>query len=324
MMKENNKQIKIIGCGVSGLTVGIMLLEEGYNVEIITDKLPAETTSAKAAAIWFPYEVNPKEKAKEWSKISYNKFKEFCDDKTTGVSMVSLTTLIKKEEDAWWKDAIPENEIRKARLDELPKKYPLGYKINVPLAETPIYLEYLLNQFKKLKGLISIKKITSINQLQSENNIIINCTGLGSRELVSDTKLYPILGQIVKAYKQENINCIATDFTFGKNNDKLAYVIPRKDCLILGGTAIKDKEELTPDDELTKSILIRCSEIEPNLSEIKIKSVLVGLRPGRPEIRLEREGKNTIHNYGHGGGGYTVSWGCATAVLELVNQINKE
>ena len=94
------KQIKIIGCGVSGLTVGVMLLKEGFDVEIITEKFPEETTSAKAAAIWFPYEVNPKEKAEKWSKESYDKFLEFCDVAHSGVSMVTLTVLIAKEEDA--------------------------------------------------------------------------------------------------------------------------------------------------------------------------------------------------------------------------------
>jgi D-amino-acid oxidase len=42
----------------------------------------------------------------------------------------------------------------------------------------------------------------------------------------------------------------------------------------------------------------------------------VGLRPGRTAVRLERMG-NIIHNYGHGGGGYTVAWGCASEVGRL-------
>jgi len=323
-MKEKKHKIKIIGCGVSGLTVGVLLLEKGFEVEIITDKFPSETTSSKAAAVWFPYEVKPIEKANEWSKFSYNKFKELCGDETAGISMIWLTVLIKKEEDAWWKDAIPSSEIRRAKIEELSEKNPLGYKMNVPLVETQIYLEYLLNRFNELNGLISKRKITNIAQVQSDNNIIINCTGLGSRELVSDKKLYPIHGQIVKAHKQENINCIVADYTFGKNEDMLAYVVPRGDCLVLGGTTIKGKEELTPDDELTTGIIQRCMEIEPNLSDIKIKSVQVGLRPGRPEIRLEKERGNIIHNYGHGGGGFTVSWGCANTVLQIVNQIQKE
>jgi D-amino-acid oxidase len=46
----------------------------------------------------------------------------------------------------------------------------------------------------------------------------------------------------------------------------------------------------------------------------------VGLRPVRPEVRLEAVGR-VIHCYGHGGAGVTVSWGCAEEVLGLVEQL---
>ena len=117
------KQVKIIGCGVSGLTTGIVLLSEGYDVEIITEKLPQDTTSSKAAAVWFPYEVNPRDKAEIWGKVSFLKFLECCSDKDSGVSMVPLTVLIEKEEDAWWINALPVGEMRKGSAEELPDAF---------------------------------------------------------------------------------------------------------------------------------------------------------------------------------------------------------
>lgn len=315
-MKE---KIKIIGCGVSGLSVGVILLEEGYDVEIITEKLPAETTSAKAAAIWFPFEVQPKEKAEKWSKESYDKFLAFCDVAHSGVSMVSLTVLVEKEEDAWWVKALPEEEIKKAAKEELPQGFPIGYKMNVPLAETQVYLDFLLNRFKSLNGTLTKRKISNIAEVCDSDSIIVNCTGLSSRELVNDDQLYPIHGQIVKAKPQSNINCVITDFKFEKSKDQLAYIVPRKDCLVLGGTTIKGKEEVEPNPDFTEGIIRRCKDIEPNLVNVEIQSVEVGLRPGRSEIRLEREG-NIIHNYGHGGGGFTVSWGCAMEVRNLIRK----
>jgi D-amino-acid oxidase len=42
-----------------------------------------------------------------------------------------------------------------------------------------------------------------------------------------------------------------------------------------------------------------------------------GLRPVRPTVRVEREGR-VVHNYGHGGAGYTLSWGCAQEVVRLL------
>ena len=41
------------------------------------------------------------------------------------------------------------------------------------------------------------------------------------------------------------------------------------------------------------------------------------VRPVRPEVRLEREGR-VVHCYGHGGSGVTLAWGCADEVAELV------
>ena len=110
---------------------------------------------------------------------------------------------------------------------------------------------------------------------------VINCTGLHSRELVNDTDLYPIYGQIVKAKSQSMLNCIAADFTFEKTEDMLAYLVPRKDCLVLGGTTIKHKEDTEPNHDFTKGIIERRKKIEPNLGEVEIQSVEVGLRPGK-------------------------------------------
>jgi len=44
----------------------------------------------------------------------------------------------------------------------------------------------------------------------------------------------------------------------------------------------------------------------------------LGLRPYRSTVRLEcvdlENAKRLVHNYGHGGSGYTLAWGCAEDV----------
>jgi D-amino-acid oxidase len=51
----------------------------------------------------------------------------------------------------------------------------------------------------------------------------------------------------------------------------------------------------------------------------------VGLRPYRSGgVRLEKErieGGWVVHNYGHAGSGYQVSYGCSNAVVELVEEV---
>jgi D-amino-acid oxidase len=310
-MKQN--KITIIGCGVSGLTVAVVLQEAGYDVEIITEQLPHQTTSIKAGAIWLPYAIEPKDLANKWSFESYGKLEKLSSIPSSGVSMVDLTVLIDNEAAAWWKDSIPKDRIRRATADEMPNGYHFAYVLNVPLVETPKYLDYLMAVFKSNGGQIIIQKITSMEALAEEKDWVVNCTGLGARELLNDDSMYPIRGQIVKAKAQLNINCIA-DETEGKEP---TYIFPRKDALILGGTALKGNESIEPDAKTTQAIIERCQSIEPNLTELEIETVYVGLRPGRPSIRLERQ-NNIIHNYGHGGAGFTVAWGCAWAVRALL------
>jgi len=59
-----------------------------------------------------------------------------------------------------------------------------------------------------------------------------------------------------------------------------------------------------------------------NIDEPRVLAARVGLRPFRRSgVRLERDqlpdGRIVIHNYGHGGSGFTLSWGCAREVVDL-------
>ena len=86
-------------------------------------------------------------------------------------------------------------------------------------------------------------------------------------------------------------------------------------------------KEKNPDRYKVSDLLKGSKRLEDESYEdyntvMKMVEDLVGLRPGRMEVRLEREEKNgkyLIHNYGHGGSGVTLSWGCADEVVELAN-----
>ena len=67
----------------------------------------------------------------------------------------------------------------------------------------------------------------------------------------------------------------------------------------------------------------KCQSLWPELDRSKVVGVSVGLRPSRKEVRLEVEnitGRKVVHNYGHGGAGVTLSWGCADEVVRLLSQ----
>jgi D-amino-acid oxidase len=100
------------------------------------------------------------------------------------------------------------------------------------------------------------------------------------------------------------------------SENALAYVLPRPDVTVLGGTAEEGDGDLTPRAETTRSILARTLKLAPELRDATYLGAAVGLRPARSEVRLEREGR-VIHDYGHGGSGFTLSWGCAEEVARI-------
>ncbi len=95
------------------------------------------------------------------------------------------------------------------------------------------------------------------------------------------------------------------------------YVIPRSHDVVVGGTDVEGDWSRTPSPEVAEGILARGARLVPELAHARVIRHKVGLRPARPEVRLEREGR-VVHCYGHGGSGVTLSWGCADEVAELV------
>jgi D-amino-acid oxidase len=313
--------ITVVGCGVSGLTTAIVLQRAGYSVRIVTENLPQDTTSAIAAAIWFPYQSGPVEAVNRWSRQTYFEFEILAENPASGVSMVDFLELVQAKTDAWWLDALPAGAWRLAQAGELPIGHQLGYFMKVPMVETPIYLPFLLRTFEEAGGQIHLEKISNFQSFKVKGDTIINCTGLASRELIGDSRLYPIRGQLIKVASKSDIPFISADRMPGSDDFEATYIFPRKDGIILGGTAVANDARMEWDTILGDRILARCQELVPELKGLPILSQHIGFRPGRDEIRLEREGR-LIHNYGHGGAGFTVSWGCAQAVLELVESLN--
>src|SRR2546423_6029930 len=86
-------RIAVVGGGVSGLTCGVRLAEEGARVTIMTRELPGRTTSAVAGAVWFPYRARPNERTGPWGRAGYERFERLSRDDRAPVTMVELTAL---------------------------------------------------------------------------------------------------------------------------------------------------------------------------------------------------------------------------------------
>jgi D-amino-acid oxidase len=305
-----------------GLTCALRLARAGLPVNIVHAESSDQTVSSVAAAIWYPFLAEPKERTRHWAFQTYKAFETLAETADSGISMVDMDEVSKEKlpfpdwaeltNDHYPIEAIPEHDC--------PPSYFSGWRTRVPMIEMPRYLPWLEAQLKQQGVTFEERRITSLDELKSEADIIINCCGLGARTLLDDREMNPIRGQVLRVRGSGLNKAIANDDT----NPPL-YVLPRRDDVILGGSAVAGREDLEPDPTETEQILAGIQELIPDGQVDEILQVKVGLRPGRSSVRLEREtlddGTGVIHNYGHGGSGVTLSWGCAEEVLQLVKTV---
>jgi D-amino-acid oxidase len=316
----NTKSVLVLGAGVSGLSTGMLLLKHGYDVKIWAKDLPPNTTSNIAAAFWYPYLCNPRDKATKWSGFTLRYLKENALANVDSGCITRTVTEIfdKKVGEPWWQDAV--ESYRRPSQDELPEGYVDGWQTEAVLMDTSKYMDWLLDQYEQHGGRIEQKQVKDIMEAFVNYDIVINCTGLGSRDLFNDEAVYPVRGQIVKIKSNGFDQVVADD----EGHNSMAVIIPRINDIVLGGTAQANDWNLDVDPKDTEDILRKAKALSPAFSNVEIIEVMVGLRPARDEVRLEIEAyedKYVIHNYGHGGAGYTLSWGCANDVLELLKSI---
>jgi D-amino-acid oxidase len=310
--------VLVVGCGVIGLTAGVRMREAGLGVRIVTAALPLQTTSSVAAALWYPYKAYPEDRVLSWGSRTFEVFEELSHVPESGARMrEGVEIWRKKVPDPWWASAVP--GVRRCTDDELPPGYTDGHAFVAPVIEMPVYFGYLLDRFLESGGRIEHRAISSLEEA-GEGHVVVNCAGLGARELVGDPSMEPIRGQIVRV-RNPGLERFVLD---EDNPEGVTYVIPRSEDCILGGTAEEGEWDTEPDPQTAAAILRRCEVLEPRLAGADVLEHKAGLRPGRPEIRLEidyvAQSPPRVHNYGHGGSGVTLSWGCAEETLRLVHQ----
>jgi D-amino-acid oxidase len=312
--------VTVIGCGVSGLSCAILLQEAGHAVQIVARELPPNTTSNVAAAVWYPYRAYPQELVNRWARESYAVFAELASLPESGVAMsAGLEIFEYTVGDPAWRATLP--GFRRPAPDELPPGYVDGFAYEVPVIEMPIYLRYLHGRFAAAGGAVRQAALARVEEALDDAEAVVNSSGLGARELVGDRELFPIRGQVLRVAAAPGVRRFVLD-DYGHRG--LAYIVPRGDGIVLGGTADDGAEDTTVSAETADAIRARCETLEPALRGAAALEHKVGLRPGRPSVRLEAQrladGRALIHNYGHGGAGVTLSWGCARAVVELLDR----
>jgi D-amino-acid oxidase len=306
--------IAVIGAGISGMSSAYELSKAGHAVSVFAKAFSPDITSNRAAAFWLPYHVRNDKRGTEWCRRSYDVYRELSADPATGISMKQLIKVVADdvvEIDRSWKDFMPPGSYHPMAPSQLLPGYAEGDEAEVPLIETQIFLPWLQEQLVSAGVSFRRQEIVAFDQLD-DHDLVVNCAGLGARELCHDLELIPYRGQVALLSPKAGLPIFL-------DNEKPQYIVPRKDAIIIGGTYEENIFEEVTEPKTIEFLLQKAFTIYPELQKQEYLGSWAGLRPHRAEVRLERE-NNIIHNYGHGGSGFTLAFGCAADVVKLAAQ----
>jgi D-amino-acid oxidase len=309
-MGTDDRDVLVVGAGVSGLTTAVCLAEAGRRTTIWASGTGGATTSFAAGATWSPYLVESSARVRAWSFETLQVLRQLAADSRTGIDLVSGVEAARVPvEPPEWREGL--DAFRMCERNELPAGFATGWRYLAPVLDMPVYLEYLLDRAEAAGAELQIRRLASLDEALAAAPVVVNCAGIGARELVPDPSVTPYRGQVVVVQ-----NPGITEFFVDESEPPL-YFFPHGATAILGGTAQAGDANIDPDPATAAAIVERCARIEPRLLGATVIGHRVGLRPTRPTVRLERAGR-VVHNYGHGGAGVTLSWGCAHEVAALV------
>jgi D-amino-acid oxidase len=317
VVANDAEQVVVVGAGVSGLTTAVCLAEAGRSVRVWAAAMPQATTSVVAGAVWSPVFSEPVAKTLAWTEQSLRVFRELAKDPATGVRMASAMAvgeLPSPGELPPQASLVP--DLRPADPAEIPEGFHAGFHATVPLIDMPRYLVYLTERLATAGGEIETHPVRSLAEPADAAPTVVNCTGLGARDLAGDDTVRPVFGQHV-VLTNPGLEQLFLELNAG--SEWICY-FPHPQRVVCGGIRIPGRWDTSPEPAVTDRILQRCRRIEPRLSDAEVIETITGLRPDRPAVRVEAESlgrARCIHNYGHGSSGVTLSWGCAQEVAQL-------
>lgn len=260
LVRESGKggPVAVIGCGVIGLATARTLQRRGFDVTIYAKDMPPETTSNIAGASWSPTSVIDEDnRTPAWdaqferaARFAHRSWQLLAGDEYA-VRWREQYNLSEEDFGPNWDHEMLHDLFPASRKLE-PSENPFPAKVvhveNTMFIEPSIYLNTLVRDFYIFGGRIRRVMFTTPNQLATlSESIVVNCTGLGARELFGDRELTPIKGQLTVLLPQPEVDYAMV----GRG----LYMFPRRDGIILGGTFERGVETMEPNPEAKKRIL---------------------------------------------------------------------
>jgi glycine/D-amino acid oxidase-like deaminating enzyme len=262
MVRESGeKRAAVVGCGVVGLATARLLQQMGLDVAIYAKAFPPDTTSNVAGGLWEPFSVFDADQTttafqqqfNDAVQFSYRYFQGFAGE-DYGVRWMPTYVLSQRPFQAG--SAADVSSALRAFHPELHDLSPGEHRFPVPharrfhamLIEPHPYLRALIRDFRVAGGRIIVREFREVAELITlPEPVIVNCTGLGARQLFGDEQLIPIKGQLTFLLPQPEVDYVVV-------TDGL-YMFPRRDGILLGGTFVRNDWTLEPDPVAKARIL---------------------------------------------------------------------
>jgi D-amino-acid oxidase len=316
-MNTKQNRILVIGAGVSGLTTALHLLHAGHDVTIYQREPEGEFphTSHNAYAMWVPVSSDVDSRVETWANKSLTDFVALAADPTTGVVLRKIVKLKPHVEEPWFANKFA--GFRHPNEGEISSDYQDAHILEgAPIIDPTVYLPWLRQQVLIEGGVFEQKFVQQLSDVSSEFQVIVNCTGLGSRELVGDTDLHSERVQVLKI-KPNGVTDVVID---DEGVHKRSCIVPHGNYVKIGGVFDGAAQGSEVDPQATADILERARLVMPGFTfeASDVISVTRAYRPERSLTRVEKEqladGRLVVHNYGHDGMGYILSHGIAAEI----------
>ena len=254
----------VIGCGAVGLAAARVLQERGLDVTVYARELPPGTTSMVAGAMWYPSFVYDRGHVTPAFLVQFERAQRLAHRR--------FQTLVGDDYAVRWREIYvlsddPDNnglpdygltDLYPARRalapGESPFAAPRAVVESTMFIEPPPYLRALMRDVRLAGGRIVVRDFASPGALlELPEPVVVNCAGLGARELFADRNFLPIKGQLTVLLPQPEVDYAMESGRF--------YMFPRTDGILLGGTFERGVETLDVDPEAEALILAGQREI---------------------------------------------------------------
>lgn len=265
VLSTGEKQVAVLGCGTVGLATARLIQEKGCDVTIYAKDLPPNVTSSLATGTWSPASrvCDPQKATPEFRQTWEN---------ATRFSFRAFQFLLGMNDIAAWVDEYGVNRERPTgqveaslggevyhltglipeRQELSAKQHPFGanhvtWRSNM-MFNIPSYLHHQLSTFIMLGGKLKVHEIKTLEDIDAlPERCVVNCMGLGAKELFHDDELTPVSGQLACLIPQSEVTY--------KLNTKGASIIARKDGIYLGGNGLVGNWDTTPKREYTEKFV---------------------------------------------------------------------